>query len=69
MFAATCLVSVTLTKRLDCATEEEATAMLKTSLQAATGQLAAAFAEALTADGYTASIQPEYITFRPVASA
>lgn len=58
-----CLVSVQVIKRLPCETEEEASALLKTALQAAANQIAEVFADALRADGYTVLIQPEHITF------
>lgn len=66
MIEASCLVSVQAVKRLGCETEEEASALLKTALQAAVDQIAEVFAEALRADGYRVSIQPEYITFGAV---
>lgn len=66
MIQGACLVSVQVMKRLPCETEEEASALLRAALQAAADQIAEVFAEALRADGYKASIQPEYITFRPV---
>lgn len=64
MIEASCLVSVQVVKRLDCKTEEEASALLKIALQTAVNQIAEVFAEALRTDGYKVSIQPEYITFR-----